>query len=429
VVVRRRFLISVGLTDLGLLAGAVVVASLAVFDDLVPWVDELVGLNALPMVVFLVGFAVTLSFVTMGMTGPGVPRPSYGRATVIVLGSMALTGLAVLATRSYYSRPFMLSVAVLWGVGAIGQRAVRRMRPWTERIAVITHEKALVDDLDHAPHVEVIQVIDPTFDGEIDLLPAGTLLAVDIRTVLSERVAQYVSSCNIAGYAVEPFTAVYEQHTGRIPLVHLAEGWEISTPLLNGAPWLGGKRTFDLALTVLTAPAWIVLGGLVALFIKSVSPGPVLFRQERIGLDGRHFTMVKFRTMRTDAEADGPRFAAVDDERFIRGGRFLRRSRLDEIPQLVNVLQGEMSLVGPRAEQVPFVRDFRREIPFYDQRHLVRPGLTGWAQVNYRYADDLAETVEKLTYDLYYVKHMSPMLDLQIIWKSIWIVATGKGAR
>jgi lipopolysaccharide/colanic/teichoic acid biosynthesis glycosyltransferase len=139
--------------------------------------------------------------------------------------------------------------------------------------------------------------------------------------------------------------------------------------------------------------------------------------------------MYKFRTMSEDAEKDGPRFATTSDPRLIRGGTFLRRSRLDEIPQLWNVLRGDMSLVGPRAEQVPFAKQFAAEIPFYEHRHLVRPGVTGWAQVSYGYADDKADTIEKLTYDLYYVKNMSPVMDMKVLWESIWTVLTGDGAR
>jgi lipopolysaccharide/colanic/teichoic acid biosynthesis glycosyltransferase len=137
--------------------------------------------------------------------------------------------------------------------------------------------------------------------------------------------------------------------------------------------------------------------------------------------------MYKFRTMHLDAEKGGASFAKPDDPRLITGGAFLRRIRLDEIPQMWNILKGDMSLVGPRAEQVPFVDEFRRQIPFYDHRHMVRPGLTGWAQVNFGYADDEVDTIEKLTYDLYYIKHMSPVMDLRIFWKSIWTVLTGAG--
>src|SRR5690606_35165707 len=130
-----------------------------------------------------------------------------------------------------------------------------------------------------------------------------------------------------------------------------------------------------------------------------------------------------------DAEENGPRFAAENDSRLIRGGAFLRRTRLDEIPQLYNVLIGDMSLVGPRAEQVPFVRQFRRRISFSDLRHVVRPGITGRPQVNYAYSYDAADTLAKLSYDLFYIRHMSPALALQMLWKSGWIVLTGSGAR
>jgi lipopolysaccharide/colanic/teichoic acid biosynthesis glycosyltransferase len=130
-----------------------------------------------------------------------------------------------------------------------------------------------------------------------------------------------------------------------------------------------------------------------------------------------------------DAEPHGPRFTSVDDPRLTRVGRFLRKTRLDEIPQLWNVLRGDLSLVGPRPERPLFVAQFERTIPFYSSRALIRPGVTGWAQVNYGYADDEAETVEKLTYDLYYVKNSSVWLDLHILSKSVWTVFTGSGAR
>ncbi len=250
-----------------------------------------------------------------------------------------------------------------------------------------------------------------------------------MRSVLSERVAQFVSSCDVAGYNVQPLTKIYEEHVGRVPLVHLAEGWEISAPLLEVARWLPGKRVFDVVVTLVTAPIWITLGVFAGVFVRFASPGPAIFKQRRIGHRGQPFTMLKFRTMDLDAEDGGPKFAKENDTRLIRGGRFLRKSRLDEIPQLVNVLTGDMSLVGPRAEQIPFVRAFRKQIPFYDHRHLVRPGITGWAQVSYGYADDHADTMEKLTYDLYYIKHMSPVFDLRVLARSFLIVLTGRGAR
>jgi lipopolysaccharide/colanic/teichoic acid biosynthesis glycosyltransferase len=147
-----------------------------------------------------------------------------------------------------------------------------------------------------------------------------------------------------------------------------------------------------------------------------------------VGLDGRSFTLYKFRTMRSDW-GTGPRFADAGDDRLTRVGKVLRRFRVDELPQLWNVLRGDLSLVGPRPEQRPFVEQFSQTIPFYGHRHLVRPGITGWSQVNFGYADSEADTVEKLSFDLYYVKHLSPWLDLEVLGRSVWTVLSGFGAR
>jgi lipopolysaccharide/colanic/teichoic acid biosynthesis glycosyltransferase len=185
----------------------------------------------------------------------------------------------------------------------------------------------------------------------------------------------------------------------------------------------------EVILTLVTAPLWLILAGIIWVAVRIDSPGPAVYHQERVGLMGKPFTLHKFRTMVNGADVDGPRFARLDDDRLTRAGKILRRFRIDEIPQLWNVIKGDLSLVGPRPEQVGFVKDFERSIPFYGFRHLIRPGVTGWAQVNYGYADDEADTIEKLTYDLYYVKHMSPWLDLGILGQSIWTVISGFGAR
>ncbi len=426
---RSRFLISVTLSDLISLAAAMTFASLVVFDIPFPWEAQVAG-SPLPMLLFLVTAIIATSLLTEQMSGHGVPRPTYGRMLAILFGTVFLTAsLLVLFRDVYFSRAFIALTAAGWLVPASVHRLVRRQRPWTERIGVITFEKQLADDLADSDHADVLWVLAPDFDGPLDLPDRDVTIAIDLRSVLSDRVAQYLSSCDVAGYTIRPFVSVYEEHTGRVPLVHLAEGWEISAPLLEVARWLPGKRLFDTTITLLTAVVWAPLALAVAAYVKVSDPGFSIFRQERVGLNTATFTMYKFRTMHIDAEKDGPRFAQPDDPRLIRGGTFLRKSRLDELPQLWNVLKGDMSLVGPRAEQVPFVESFRHQIPFYDHRHMVRPGLTGWAQVNYRYADDKAETVEKLTYDLYYIKHMSPVMDLRILSKSIWTVLTGSGAR
>ena len=427
---RSRFLLGMTATDLVALFVAMVVSSVVVFGTAAVW-DARIDINrsAVPLLASLAAGAVIMSAVTASMSGHGVPRPTYGRFVLIVLGTFLVTASGSFLFRYAYSRAYVPTVLGVWLAIGIAHRAVRRRRPWTERFLVVSGEKQLVDELSDSPHVEVLGIIDPLTEGDLDPLPPGAGLAVDLRASMSDRVAQFVSSCDLAGFDVRALASVYQEHTGRVPLVHLAEGWEISTPLMNGAPWLPGKRLVDTVLVAVTLPIWAVVGLIVGLFVKVSSPGPAIFRQKRIGRGGEPFTMYKFRTMRVDAEASGPRFAAEGDSRLIRGGAFLRHTRLDEIPQLWNVLRGEMSLVGPRAEQVPFVRQFRKRIPFYDLRHLVRPGITGWAQVSYGYADDAADTIEKLSYDLYYVQHMSPVLDLQILWNSVWTVLTGSGAR
>jgi len=241
--------------------------------------------------------------------------------------------------------------------------------------------------------------------------------------------AQFISSSNLAGYHIRPLVDVYEEHTGRLAIVHLAEGWELQTPVSASRNFQAAKRFADVTLTILLAPVALVLGLVIWLAVRLDSRGKAVFSQERVGRGGRHFTLYKFRTMIDGADDDGAQFARVGDPRLTRVGRVLRKVRVDELPQLWNVLRGDLSLVGPRPEQPAFVEQFARSIPFYEHRHLIRPGLTGWAQVNYGYADDEADTVEKLTFDLYYVKHMSPWLDVNILGRSIWTVLSGFGAQ
>jgi len=187
----------------------------------------------------------------------------------------------------------------------------------------------------------------------------------------------------------------------------------------------GADVIFATSLLVLSLPLLI----LAALAIWLESPGPILYRQTRIGAHGAPFQILKFRSMREDAEADGARWAEIDDRRVTRVGRVIRRFRIDEIPQAVNVLAGEMSFVGPRPERPEFVDLLRREIPNYDLRHLVKPGLTGWAQVKCAYGASVADARRKLQYDLYYLQHDGPMLDLKVALMTVRVVLFGLGAR
>ncbi len=219
--------------------------------------------------------------------------------------------------------------------------------------------------------------------------------------------------------------AVSELLTGRIAISELKKLlWQ---PEDNPAFDIA-KRISDFFLVLVTAPVWIMLSAMVGLAIKLDSPGPIFFIQWRTGQHGKPFKIFKFRTMFVEAQAVA-QFAETNDRRITRLGHFLRRSRLDEIPQLVNVLLGQMSLIGPRPEQYIFVSEFAINIPSYPYRHIVRPGITGWAQVMQGYSASEEETFIKLSYDLYYVKHYSLGLDLLIAVKTIKTILTGFGAR
>jgi exopolysaccharide biosynthesis polyprenyl glycosylphosphotransferase len=166
-----------------------------------------------------------------------------------------------------------------------------------------------------------------------------------------------------------------------------------------------------------------------AIAIPLESRGPAIYRQERVGRNGRPFVLYKFRSMRTDAESAGPQWAGEDDPRITRIGRFIRRTRIDEIPQVFNVLKGDMSFIGPRPERPHFVERLKKEIPFYNERHRVRPGITGWAQINYPYGASVEDAKEKLSYDLYYIKNYSLLLDIIVLFSTIEVVLWPKGVR
>jgi lipopolysaccharide/colanic/teichoic acid biosynthesis glycosyltransferase/glycosyltransferase involved in cell wall biosynthesis len=224
-------------------------------------------------------------------------------------------------------------------------------------------------------------------------------------------------------YSVE---AVAELTSGRKMLPTAADSlWEID----NDPSYDRAKRLLDVATVIALAPLWLALAACVAMAVRLDSKGPALYSQPRVGRDGQVFTLWKFRSMVHGLQAPGVHFAQAEDPRITRVGRLLRRSRLDELPQLFNVLMGHMSLIGPRPEQTAFVRDFAATIPSYPYRHLVRPGLTGWAQVQQGYADSADTTRIKLSYDLYYVAHYSLALDLLIAAKTVKTVCTGFGAR
>jgi sugar transferase (PEP-CTERM system associated) len=235
----------------------------------------------------------------------------------------------------------------------------------------------------------------------------------------------------LSGVRVEDATTTYERLTGKILIDDLKPSWLIFSDgfrASRGTRFV--KRMLDLALSIIGVLLGAPLMALTALAIKLDSRGPALYSQERVGENGREFVVYKFRSMRTDAEQAGrPIWARDKDDRITRVGRFIRKTRLDELPQLWNVMRGDMSFVGPRPERPFFVEQLAREIPFYMQRHAVKPGLTGWAQVKYQYGSSVEDAMEKLRYDLYYIKHMSVFFDLTIVLDTVKVILFGKGAK
>jgi sugar transferase (PEP-CTERM system associated) len=233
------------------------------------------------------------------------------------------------------------------------------------------------------------------------------------------------------GVSFDHLASVYEEYTGKIAVENLRPSWLIfSSGFRKTRASMAVKRVFDVSLSLVGIIVSLPVMALVALAVKATSPGPVLYRQERVGLNGHIFTVLKVRTMRQDAEAaTGPVWSLKNDARVTPIGRFLRRTRLDEIPQLLNVLRGEMSFVGPRPERPSFVEQLTAQIPFYGQRHVVKPGLTGWAQVRYSYGASVEDAIEKLQYDLYYIKNLSFSLDLVIVLETIKTVVLRRGGQ
>ena len=224
--------------------------------------------------------------------------------------------------------------------------------------------------------------------------------------------------------------SVYEEYTGKIAVENLRPSWLIFSSGFSKTRLLTiAKRALDITAALLGIALSAPMQLLVAAAVRLTSRGPVVFLQNRVGLDGKIFVMRKFRSMREDAEAaTGPVWARADDDRVTPIGRFLRRTRLDELPQLWNVLLGDMSLVGPRPERPEFVATLTHGIPFYGQRHVVKPGVTGWAQVRYTYGASDEDAMQKLQYDLFYIKHMSVWLDLYIMVRTVKVVLLGRNA-
>lgn len=360
---------------------------------------------------------------------PGLP-PGYLGAAVVGVSSVAL----LVAVRSV--------LPLLVDPGKI-----------TDNILLVGREDLaaeLYEDLRRSRRIQ-------SFAGMIALEPPGaagnggsgiTLDPVQLKTLVQEQsisrivvvepdleanqeIASALLECRLLGVRVEDAVELYQRLHGKLWLAAVdpgrlafSDGFRI-TPLYRFF-----KRAIDLVCAVAFLVAAAPLMAVIALAVKLESPGPILFRQERLGQFGKAFTLLKFRSMRQDAEAEtGPTWCRENDDRVTRIGNLLRRSHLDELPQVVNVLRGDLSFVGPRPERPCFVEMLRQEIHYYELRHYVRPGVTGWAQVCFPYAGSIEDSYEKLQYDLYYARNASLALDLQILVRTALVMVTGRGSR
>ncbi len=258
--------------------------------------------------------------------------------------------------------------------------------------------------------------------------PWGVVIAADDTDRLP---LDRLLECKLKGVRVFEDVTFWEQHLGRIDLATMPPNWWLSADGLAASPFdAAARRCADICISLLFLALTLPLMLVVAAVIKLDSPGDVFYRQARVGLHGRVFTLLKFRSMRSDAEAGGkPRWASKNDPRITRIGAFIRATRIDELPQVINVLRGEMGFIGPRPERPLFVEELARVIPFYQDRSYVKPGITGWAQVNFPYGASVEDAREKLSYDLYYVKNRSLLLDLLILVSTVRVILFQEGAR
>lgn len=356
-----------------------------------------------------------------------VGRGVFMIAAILIIGLLVGWRLAFEWTSRHIAPPNRL---LLVGTGA---SAVKLASELFERRELGVD---IIGFIDPDPARVGAPVINPGVIGTIEDIPAIVRAkAVDAVVVsLSEARGTLpmdkLLEMKLDGVSFQHLASVYERYTGKIAIENLRPSWLIfSEGFRKSRAQEGFKRLTDVCLSLAGLVVAFPLMAAAALATIATSRGPALYRQQRVGQHGRVFTVYKFRTMRPDAEKEtGAVWARANDERVTPLGRMLRRTRIDELPQLWNVLRGDMSLVGPRPERPEFVRSLTDEIRFYGQRHVVRPGLTGWAQVCYTYGASVEDAMEKLQYDLFYIKHRSTALDLFILAKTVKTVVLRRGA-
>ncbi len=369
----------------------------------------------------------------------GVPRRAIGATLGVVTGMLAIYLVAYFfAAPQTLPRHLIIFFALiaalllsLWrGLFAFAMGS----GPLARRVVVVgagASTGALLQAIrEHASgYYRVAAVLDPTGRASESATRGVTALdevIVGAQDDLNDDWLALLVAWREQGVQIANLTAVYEELTGRVPVEHVGKQWSVLLPMDQDATrGLNGivKRLLDVTLALVALVVSAPILPFIALAIRLDARGPILLRQARVGKNGRIFTLYKFRTMQPNAEPPGVAlWAKEDDPRVTRAGKFLRRFKLDEVPQFWNVLRGEMALVGPRPERPEIVETLQREIPFYRLRHVVHPGITGWAAVRFRYGRSVNDALVKLQYDLYYLKHQSVLLDALILVKTLGAV-------
>jgi exopolysaccharide biosynthesis polyprenyl glycosylphosphotransferase len=365
------------------------------------------------------------------------------RADIVAFPLLAAAGIS--AWRVIYAtvlvQPSFQQRALIIGAGASGVNLVQILDEVSRHRSRVAYRPfyqilGFIDD-DPLKQGTVVEGV-PVIGAHQSLLrlverlrPSDLIIAITAHETINAELFEAILACREMGIAVTDMATLYERLTGRVPIEHAGRNLYIAIPLQHAAThrfYLMLQRLFDIAVGLAGGVLLLMVVPWVWLANRWTSPGPLFYSQERIGKGGAPFLILKFRSMRTDAEqGTGAVWASENDPRITPVGRFLRKTRVDEIPQFWNVLRGDMSLIGPRPERPQFVEQLALQIPFYRVRHAVKPGLTGWAQVQYRYGASVEDSLIKLQYDLFYIKHQGPLLDLKIVLKTLPIVLGFKG--
>jgi sugar transferase (PEP-CTERM system associated) len=366
------------------------------------------------------------------------PPLELGRG--IFLGGFVLAAIALLLWRRAFlvfnSQSQLAARTMVLGAGPLADPVMRELKSRPELgLCLVSHVLAVRDRQPECGDREAVSarpeaITSDEFEHDIKAHRVNRVIVTmgDRRGTLP---VALLLSLKSRGLVVQDGADFYEAVTGKVPIESLRLSWLLFSRGFHVSRFLViYKRLASVLVSIIGLLLSLPLFPFIALMIKITSSGPLFYMQTRVGRDGTLFYCYKFRTMRADAEADtGATWAADNDPRITPVGKFFRKARLDEIPQLWNVLKGEMSFIGPRPERPEFVDRLATEIPFYRLRHTVRPGITGWAQIRYEYGNSVEDAKEKLRYDLFYIKNMSPGLDLLVFLQTIKIILLGRGAK